>query len=151
VNRSIVLSSIAAIVGGVAISVQAMVLAGLGRSVGSLRAGLFTYAGGGILAIVALVVLRVGAGTTSSVSPAVSWLPGAAAGAMGIGILAAIAYSTGRISVAAGLAMMLVGQMAAAVLLDASGPSATAIPLDLRRLGGLLLLAAGAWLLLPRS
>jgi bacterial/archaeal transporter family-2 protein len=146
------LPALAALVGGVAISFQAVVLAGLGRSAGSLRAGLLTYAAGGMLALVCLGAMRV-VGMTSggASSPAAGWLQGASAGALGIGILASLAYSTGRITVAAGLAMMLVGQMAAAVLLDAAGMGGSApVAFDLRRAAGILLLGVGAYLLLPR-
>jgi uncharacterized membrane protein YdcZ (DUF606 family) len=79
-----------------------------------------------------------------------AWLAAAGAGALGLAIVSTIAYSAGRVSVAAALAIMLVGQMAAALVIDAAGGSVVAVPVDARRLLGVAAMGLGAWLLLPR-
>jgi bacterial/archaeal transporter family-2 protein len=149
-DKQILLASGSAFLGGIAVSVQAATLAVLGRSVGSLRAGLLTYTAGGLLALVLLLGLYGGSLVPAHTGQPSHWHRGISAGALGIVILATITYSTGRIAVTAGLAIMLVGQMLAAVLLDVLGVGGSTVPVDLRRVAGIGLLAAGAFLVLPR-
>jgi transporter family-2 protein len=146
-NRSVVFGTAAALLGGVAVTVQAAMLVQVGRSTGALRAGLLTYLAGGAVAGVLLLALRAGPAAADPPHRAL-WIIGA--GVLGLAILTAIAYSTGRVTVAAGLATMLVGQMAAAVIVDALGVTGAAVAIDLRRIAGLCVMAVGAYLLLPR-
>ena len=76
----------------------------------------------------------------------------AGAGLLGIGIISGIAYALPRIGVAAGLSMIITGQMAMGVLVDTFGfADGERIPLTWARIGGLLLLAVGTWLIVPKD
>ena len=75
-----------------------------------------------------------------------------AAGLLGIGIIAGIAYALPKIGVAAGLSMIITGQMAMGVLADTYGfVDGQSIPLNWARIGGLLLLALGTWFIVPKG
>jgi transporter family-2 protein len=75
-----------------------------------------------------------------------------AAGALGVAIIAGAAYALPRIGIAAGLATIILGQMAIALLVDTFGwGGAPPAPLRLERLAGLGLLLIGTWLILPRQ
>lgn len=149
-RSTLLLGTIAALVAGVAVSAQASILASLGRSVGALRAGLLTYTLGGALAALALLVLTMRWAPPTGQHPRDALLWSATAGACGVVILTAIAYSTARVSVAAGLGVILVGQMATAFVFDALGLGGITVPVDARRLLGLVVIGAGTYLLLPR-
>lgn len=150
-DRPQLLAAGAAVLGGVAISLQAAVLAGLGKGIGAVRAGLLTYVAGGLAAVLLLAALAAGSPSSGRMGDLTArWVPALAGGALGLVILTAIAYSTGRITVTAGLAILLVGQLLAAALLDLWGVGGPAVPVDLRRLVGLSLVVLGAYLVVPR-
>lgn len=149
-NQPLALGSLAALAGGVAVSLQAAALAAVGRSIGSLRAGLLTYAAGGVVSGLVLLAARLAPESVGAASRG-AWAGALAAGVLGLVIVSTIAFATSRVTVAAGLAIMLVGQMAAALMLDAAGGGAPPVPVDARRLAGVLVMAIGAWLLLPRA
>jgi uncharacterized membrane protein YdcZ (DUF606 family) len=149
-SQSVVLGVVAALLGGGAVSLQAAALAQVGRTTGSIRAGLLTYFAGGVLAALLLLALRWTPAAAAAGPSRATWLAAAGAGALGLAIVTTIAYSAGRVSVAAALAIMLVGQMATALLIDAGGGSVPAVPVDIRRLLGVAAMGIGAWLLLPR-
>ena len=149
-NQPAVLGTIAALLGGGAVSLQAAALAQVGRTTGSFRAGLLTYFAGGVLAAVLLLALRWTAAAGTHVFSRETSVVALGAGALGLAIVTSIAYAAGRVSVAAALAIMLVGQMAAALLIDAGGGSVPAVPVDARRVLGVAVMGIGAWLLLPR-
>jgi bacterial/archaeal transporter family-2 protein len=148
-SRAILLGTTVALAGGMAVSFQAALLAHLGRAAGPARAGLATYVAGGALAALALLALR--GGTASALAPRTLWLAAAGAGLLGVLIVTTIAYATGRVSVTAGLAVMLAGQLGTAMVLDAWGVGAPAVAPTLRRVAGLLVIGVGAWLMLPAA
>ena len=71
-------------------------------------------------------------------------------GAIGIGIITAVAYAFPRTGLAAGLATIILGQMGFAVVIDALGWTGVSVAVDVRRIFGLLLLTAALWFLLPQ-
>ena len=76
----------------------------------------------------------------------------AAAGLLGIGIIGGIAYALPKIGVAAGLSMIITGQMVMGVLIDSLGlADGEPIPLNWARIGGLALLALGTWFIVPKN
>jgi transporter family-2 protein len=149
-KSAILAGALAALVTGIVITAQAALLARSGGGLGAARSGLFTYLLGGAAAAVVLAVLYLRPDRPAAPTPG-QILIVAVAGLMGVVILTGIAFSGQRVGVGASLAAMLLGQMAAALAVDALGWGGPVVPLSLPRLAGLAALAAGVWLLLPRS
>ncbi|MBI3158790.1 MAG: DMT family transporter [Chloroflexi bacterium] len=147
---AILAGALAALVTGIIITAQAALLARSGGTLGAARTGLFTYLLGGAAAAAILAILTLRPDRPVAPTPG-QILVVAVAGLMGVAILTGIAFSGQRVGVGAALGAMLLGQMAAAILVDAFGWGGAAIPVTLPRLAGLAALAAGVWLLLPRG
>jgi uncharacterized membrane protein YdcZ (DUF606 family) len=76
----------------------------------------------------------------------------AAAGFIGILVVIGVAFAVGQVGVTAGLAAVILAQLVVGLLLDRAGAATGAsLTLDARRIAGLVAMAAGVWLLLPRS
>ncbi|MCJ7823786.1 MAG: DMT family transporter [Anaerolineales bacterium] len=152
--KTAVLSALViALASGLAIGTQSTLTNLAGRLLGPTRTGLFINFSGG--AIAGIVLLALGLRTTRIPTPP---LTGSAvpivivAGALGLGIIAGVAFAFPRIGIAAGMATILFGQMLVAVLVDTLGwGGAPPIPLGLNRVVGLGFLVAGALLVLPRG
>jgi len=143
---------IIALLSGLAIGSQSTLTNWSGRLIGPLRTGLLVNFSGGLLAAVLLAVLALRrSATPAALTPGIG-LVVLAAGTLGIGIIAGIAYALPQVGIAAGLAAIISGQMFLAVLVDSFGwGGGGAIPLQPARLLGLALLLAGTWLILPRA
>ena len=137
-----------ALVAGVAGSIQVVVNATLGRRIGVVDAAAF----GAIVAMLVLVptslALRSGDGVQAALrEPPWLWI----GGIMGALIVTAIAYSPPRIGVFATIAIIVAGQLVTSALIDAFGlMGVEKIPLNPARVAGLVLLGAGALLVLKR-
>ena len=137
-----------ALVAGVAGSVQVAVSGALGRRIGVLDAAAF----GGVVAAAILVAValaaRTGSGMTSAVrEPPWLWI----GGAMGAIVVTAVTYSPPRIGAFATIALLIAGQLAMGVTIDAFGLlGSERIPVTWARIAGLALLAGGAALVLKR-
>lgn len=137
---------------GIAIGAQVTLNGGLGRVIGPVKAGLVVNFASGILAAVVMMVIGMSRGAGSWRIPASSAGIAAVSGALGIVIVTGIVVGIPRTGVAAGLAALFFGQMLVGVIVDAIGVSGmTAIPVDLRRIAGLVVLAGAVSLLIPRS
>jgi bacterial/archaeal transporter family-2 protein len=149
-EKSVVTAVLAALAAGLAIGAQGAVMRAADRALGAARTGLMVNVAGGSLSLLALVALSLlGGGVLwgALLRSSPYW---GAAGALGIGILTGMAFALPRLGIAAGLGGILLGQMTAAVVIDTAGWGATRIPLSAGRLAGLVLLAIGVVLLLPR-
>ena len=74
------------------------------------------------------------------------------AGGLGIVIIMGVSFSLARTGVAAGLAGLFLGQMLVGLVVDTFGwGSIEVVPLDSRRVLGLLVMALAVFLLLPRE
>ncbi len=138
---------------GLAIGLQSSLISAAGKSVGPTLTGLLVNAFAGSAAGLLLVVLYARQGNTAfSAIPSSTFGAMAVAGLLGIGVIAGVAYGLPRIGIAAGISMIITGQMIVAVLVDTFGLlDAQPIPLNWARMGGLALLALGTWLILPRA
>jgi uncharacterized membrane protein YdcZ (DUF606 family) len=152
-KESLIVAVLVALGSGLAIGTQSTLTGWAGRLVGPVRAGLLINLAGGALAALILLTLMLvrfpsaGQAPTRSVVMIV-----VVAGALGIGIIAGIAFALPRVGVAAGLATIIFGQMLVALVVDTLGwAGAAPIPLRLERLAGLGFLLAGTWLILPRT
>ncbi len=151
-QNSTLVGLLAALASGIAIGAQVTLNSAAGRMVGPARAALLINCAGGLLAgiIVGLLVLTQGRGSWHI--PRNAALVMLVCGAQGILIVTGVSYSLQRTGVTAGIAALFLGQMIIGVVVDSLGqPGVEAIPLDVRRIAGLIVMAAALALLLPRE
>jgi transporter family-2 protein len=146
------LALLAAIGSGLLIGTQASLTNRVGETIGSMRAGLVINMAGGAVAVSILLLLMASQGIGGwGISNRVLILT-LSAGALGVLIIAGVAFSLQGTGVAAGVASMVMGQMIIGTIIDTTGISgADPIPLTLQRVAGLVVMALAIYLLLPRS
>jgi len=151
-KTAIILGGLGAFATGILISLQAYLSGRAGTLVGSIRTGLWTNMLGGALAALLIIALRMVGKQAGSALPINAARMTLIAGALGIAIIMGISFSMEIAGLAAGSASVFLGQMALGVFADAVGwGGAQPIPLDLRRLLGLLVMGLAVYLLLPRG
>lgn len=150
-KTSLIIGGVVALLTGLAITSQATLTSRAGALIGELQTGLLTSVFGGGIGLVL-------AGVWYLARPDQWRLPPAAvtmlvvAGTLGLFIIAGASFSLQRVGVAAGLAALILGQMALSIVLDLLGlGGGEPIPLSTSRVAGLLVMAAGVYLLLPRG
>jgi transporter family-2 protein len=137
------------LVAGVAGSVQVAVSGAFGRRIGVLEATAFGSLGAAIIVCSLVLVARQGfGGVLAGVrEPPWLWLNAV----MGAIVVLSITFAAPRIGTFATIGLLIAGQLAMGVLIDAIGLfGLERIPLNAARLTGLLLLAGGALLVLKR-
>lgn len=152
--QKLILTALAvALFSGLAIGVQSSLISTAGKNTGAILTGLLVNTLAGVAAGLLLVVIYVRQGNASFSdiqAPTLGVM--AIAALLGIGIIAGIAYALPKTGVAAGLAMIITGQMMVGVLVDTFGfTGGQPIPLNWARIGGLGLLVLGTWVLLPKG
>jgi transporter family-2 protein len=139
-----------ALVAGLAGSIQVAVMGRFGERVGSFEALAANLLFSTLIATTLLLVLRQSlAGFGDAIrSPWWYWVGG---GGMGVVVVLTITVVTPRLGTAATIGLLIAGQLAMGVLIDAFGLfGLEKIPLNAPRLVGLVLLAGGAVLVLKR-
>jgi transporter family-2 protein len=151
-NSTIFFGVLAALLTGIAISVQSTITSRAGALIGDMRTGLLTNSLGGLIAAVLVLILITREGFSPwKVSGSILGFV-AFSGLLGIFIITGISYSLQRTGVAAGLATIILGQLILSVVFDRLGIGAAGvIPISVERLLGLLIIAGGVYLLLPRT
>jgi transporter family-2 protein len=140
-----VLTILAAVAGGVAISVQAQLLGLMDRGMGSLESVFVTYTGGFILISIPMLMAR--GGKLGAIS-AVPWYA-ILSGAVGLVIVGSIGYSAQRLGLVAAFTIIVASQFITGVLIDQFGLiGATVHSLDFTRCIGILLMLSGVWLIM---
>ncbi len=136
---------------GLAIGIQSTLFTLIGRSIGPVRASLVLNITGGIVAgITMLTILALQGGRQWSVPHGTLGLSVIAV-SLGIFIISGVAYAFQQTGVAAGISTLFLGQMLIGTIVDALGLAGSApVPLDLRRVLGLVIMVA-AILLLDRK
>jgi transporter family-2 protein len=138
-----------ALAAGLAGAVQAAVMARLGERVGTLEAVGFATLVAGIAGVAAMLIARrsfdgIAAGLHQ---PAWLWI----GGVLSAFIVVSMTVATPRIGVTASIGLIIGGQLAAASVIDRFGWFGfDRVPLTWHRLTGIVLLAAGAALVLRR-
>jgi transporter family-2 protein len=149
--RDVGLGLLAAVAAGATFSAVTAIEGMLARLVGAVRASVLENIAAGLISAGLLVVILAVSrgGSQASMRPA---LPLAVvAGTLVVIAVAGIGYAIPRLGVAAGNIAIVFGQMVVAVLIDTLGWGGyDPIPLKLSRILGLLLLAGGMLLVLPR-
>lgn len=152
VKNAILMGGAAALVTGIAIGVQSFLSGRAGTMIGPINTGFWTNFLGGSLAGILIL------GLSKFVNPDIGVITKPAffitliSGALGILIITGISFSISRAGMAAGLAAVIFGQFLFGVIADSIGLAGLApIPLDLRRIIGLVVMAVSVILLLPRK
>jgi transporter family-2 protein len=141
-------ATIAALIAGAAAALQATLLGILGRRAGVLAATTIAAVVGSMLILaVVLVTDREGIGEGLR-QPAWWWL---VVGALGISVLTVLTYAPPRIGTFGTFALLIGGQLTASILIDSLGLfGIERVPLAATRVVGLVLVLAGAVLVLRR-
>lgn len=143
---------IGALLTGLTIGTQSTISSKIGSLIGSLKTGVLMNFIGGTLAGVIFIILMLINGKEYAKAPPLAWVLLVIGGALGIMVITGVAFSLQRIGVAAGLATIILGQMAVSVIADSRGWGSTApIPITLPRIIGLVLLVAGVYMILPKK
>jgi len=138
---------------GVAIGFQSLLTNLTGQVITPVRASFWIHASGSVVGLVVMGVLVI---QGKPILPAIEnpgrlWLYVLLAGVAGIAIVTGVAFSFRYIGQTAGQVAILMGQMGIAVAVDLLGVAGEPIPLDWRRIAGLLLMAAAIYFLLPQQ
>lgn len=137
---------------GLAIGVQATLFTLIGRSIGPVRASLVLNVTGGLVAgTILVVVLGIRRHQQWNLTGS-TLLSAVIAVSIGIFIVIGTTIALQRTGVAMGIATMFLGQMIIGIIVDALGwAGGQAVPLDLRRMVGLVIMAVAIMLLAPRT
>ncbi|MDO9546076.1 MAG: DMT family transporter [Pelolinea sp.] len=148
----ILLGGLGAFGTGVVIALQSYLSGRAGNIVGPIKTGLWTnFLGGALAGLIILVLWLLGRRTGSPLTKKVIEMI-VISGALGIIIIIGVSYSINLAGVTAGVAAIFLGQMFLSLIADTSGwGGAVPIPLDLRRIVGLILMSLSVFLLLPRK
>ena len=113
---------------------------------GPFMATLVNFAGGTLILLVILVVLRTPVPTAEQFGkvPAYAWF----SGLVGIMFVAQSAFTVPKIGAAAMMATVITGQLFAAIMLDHFGVLQQAHPISVQKVIGALMLLGGVWLVL---
>ena len=152
-QKIIFTSLVIALFSGFAVGLQSSIISASGKNAGAVLTGLLVHALAGIAAGVILLVIYISQGEMafSAVKfPTIRAIM--IAGLLGIGIISGIAFALPRIGVAAGLSLIITGQMIVGVVVDTLGLTGAApLPLNWGRIGGLVFLALGTWAIVPKE
>ena len=148
----LVLGVVGALLTGIAIGAQSTLSSKIGTLIGSFKTGVLMNFMGGSLAGLIFIVMMLINGKEYAKAPPVAWLLLVIAGALGISIITGVAFSLQRAGIAAGMATLILGQMVVSLIADARGwGGAAPIAITVPRVIGLVLMAAGVYLLLPKQ
>ena len=138
-----------ALCGGLAVGFQGVLNSLSSKAIGAPLTGLLVNISGGAVSLVLLLVFARSFPFQNIDVRAASIV--VLAGTIGIFVVFSIAFALPRVGIAAGIAAVILGQLTLSVLADALGWSGSVIPVDLRRVMGLILLAGALALLLPQQ
>lgn len=130
------------LIGGMAIALQAPLAALIGQRLGIFESVFIVHLGG-LIAVAALLLFMGGGrlGEWQSV-PLYAWL----AGVFGVIAVGSTAFMIPKIGVATAITLIIAGQLLIAAAIDHFGVLGVDVkPISLSRIGGLLLVMAGAW------
>ncbi|MGD8967052.1 MAG: DMT family transporter [Anaerolineae bacterium] len=151
-KTTIIAGAVVALVTGMAIGAQSTITSRVGGIIGDVRTGLLTNFLGGLIAGLLVLIVLFRDGTESWRMPGMVLGFIGLSGLLGIFIITGLSFSLQRAGVAAGLATVILGQLALSTLVDTFGVGgAETIPLSFERVLGLLITALGVFLLLPRN
>jgi bacterial/archaeal transporter family-2 protein len=148
----IIIGGLSALGTGILVGVQSMLSGRTGNMIGAFNTGFWTNFLGGLLA--GLLILGIGAlsGFESVKITRPAFLLVLISGALGILIIMGISFSISKAGMAAGLSIIIWGQLLFGVLADIYGwGGLEPIPLDMRRVIGLVLMFVSVILIMPKK
>ena len=149
---SIVTGALVALLTGIAIAVQSTITSRVGSQIGDIRTGLLTNTLGGVAAGALMLVWVLREGPQIWKVPPVVIGVTALSGILGVLIITGISFSLQRAGIAAGLASVILGQLALSFLIDSLGlGGGEPIPVSASRIVGILISGLGVYLLLPKG
>ncbi len=151
-KTTIIIGAVGALLTGIAIGIQSTITSRLGSIIGDIKISLLTNFLGGVIAglIVLFLFLRDGPGSWKIAGNVFGFI--CLSGLLGIAIVTGISFSLQRAGIAAGLATVILGQLALSIIVDAHGIGGVeTIPLSFQRIMGLLVIGIGVLLILPRG
>jgi len=152
-NSTMTIGLLVALGTGIAIGSQGVFTSVTGQMLGPVRGGLAIHIGGALVGAVMVYIVSM----TNVNQPEIVITPrvilfSLLAGTVGMFIVMGIAFSFPRVGQVSGQVAIILAQMAVAVIVDTYAiAGGDPIPLDLRRVAGLLVMAVGVYLLLPRQ
>ena len=149
---SIVTGALVALLTGIAIAVQSTITSRVGSQIGDIRTGILTNTLGGVAAGALMLVWVLREGPQIWKVPPVVIGVTALSGILGVLIITGISFSLQRAGIAAGLASVILGQLALSFLIDSLGlGGGEPIPVSASRIVGILISGLGVYLLLPKG
>lgn len=136
-----------AVLVGVFVAVQAVILGILERHQGPLAAATWVYASGAVVGVAVLVAARAGWGWHGAGT--LGWA--LVAGVCGVGIVAGIAAVVAPLGLGTTLVIITATQLVLGLALDAVGATGRVVPLTAPRVLGVLLVTVGAVLMFLRT
>ncbi|MGD8622328.1 MAG: DMT family transporter [Anaerolineales bacterium] len=151
-KTSIIAGALVALMTGLAIGTQATISSRMGGIIGEVRTGLLSNFLGGVVAGMLILFLLLRDGTRTWNVPGMIIAVLTLSGAIGIFIIIGISFSLQRAGIAAGLATIILGQLAFSFLIDSVGIGGVdTIPVTFQRVAGIVVTALGVYLLLPKG
>ena len=134
-----------AVLGGVAVVIQARFNGMMDRGMGTLESVFITYGLGGLVIALVMIALR---GGNLAAFRTVPWYV-ALAGVCGLVIIGAISYAVPRLGLAAAFTVMVTTQFVLGGVFDHFGLLGGEVrPLTLQKGAGILILLLGVWLII---
>lgn len=142
-SSSLLFISIVAVIGGIAVALQAQLMALLDQGMGTLESVFITYGSGGLLVGLLMLIMRGGNLSIWHTLPWYAFLSGAA----GLVIVAAIGFSVPRLGLVSAFTLIIAAQFIVGALLDHYGILGAEVrELNLQKIAGMLILLLGVWL-----
>lgn len=142
---NIVILILTAVIGGMAVTLQAQFMGVMDQGLGTLESVFITYGSGGLLMGLAMLVMRGGNLATWRSLPWYAPL----AGVVGLIIVGSIGYVTPRLGLVATFTIFVATQFTVGAVMDHFGLfGATIRPIDLSTVAGMVVVLAGVWLII---
>ena len=134
-----------ALLGGIAITLQGRFMGLMDQSIGTRESVFITYAGGGLVVTVLMLIMR-GGNLRAAASASIPWYA-FTAGLLGLIIVGTIGYTIPRLGLTTALTLVIAGQFLLSLLIDHFGWFGAPVrTLEWSRLFGILILLLGVWL-----
>ena len=132
-------------IGGIAVALQAQFMGLMDQQIGTLESVFITYASGGVLVGLAMLLNR---GGNLAAWPTVPWYA-FSSGLLGLVIVGAIGYGTARLGLVTSMTIIIAAQYFTCAVIDHFGLlGADLRPLDAVRISGIGLMLLGTWLVI---